>query len=122
MNPLKPNPDENGLFRINPVSGQVQVNKKLMDKRPGVYLFNLTVTDSGEEIGDEDLNYDDLTTSIISMLQTNINRSSNCSLRILVKDFNSHLPKFIFPNSTNSTYRVKSVNIFTKQLKLILDG
>jgi hypothetical protein len=35
--------------------------------------------------------------------------SGNCTLRVLIKDFNSYVPKFIFPSPENSTFRVKSV-------------
>jgi hypothetical protein len=42
------------------------------------------------------------------MLQTNINRSGNCLVKIFVRPFNSHSPKFIFPNTKNSTQRIKS--------------
>ena len=42
------------------------------------------------------------------MLQTNINRSGSCLVKIFVRPFNSHAPKLIFPNTNNSTQRIKS--------------
>ena len=33
--------------------------------------------------------------------------SNHCSLSIIIKDFNAHAPKFVFPNEKNSSLRIK---------------
>ena len=74
----------NHLLAINKTTGRVNTNKKLMDFS-GIYSYNVILKNVRGKV-----------------------RPGKCSLTILVKDFNAHAPKFIFPNEKNSTIRIKN--------------
>ena len=73
------------LFRINQSNGFIQTNKKLIGYS-GEYFFLVKVSDNGVDQ----------------------QRIGNCSVRILIKDFNAHAPKFVYPNYKNASMRLKS--------------
>ena len=82
------------MFKINATNGQIQTYKKLTGYS-GEYLYTVVVSDNGGEN---------------SPILNNKKRTGNCTIRILVKDFNAHAPKFIFPDYNNSTIRIKAVS------------
>lgn len=84
------------ILKIDPLSGQIRTNRKLNDF-DGFYQYEVTISDNGS----------DQTKSA----ENSKNLSGTCLINILIKEFNMHSPKFIFPNSNNSIIRIKSVNM-----------
>lgn len=84
---LKTNNNSNDLFKINSTTGLIQVNKKLLGFS-GLYSATVLLKD----------NQDDLLSS----------NEGNCTVNILIKDFNSHPPKFIYPDQKNPSIRIKT--------------
>ena len=73
------------LFRINQSNGYIQTNEKLIGYS-GEYFYKIKIEDNGEEKS----------------------LSGNCTVRIFIKVFNAHPPKFLYPNYKNSSIRIKS--------------
>ncbi len=76
------------LFKINSETGLIKINKAL-NGHAGEHLFDLIITDYGKSTNSKSI------------------QVGKCLVRIFVKDFNSKPPKFIYPNYSNSTIRVK---------------
>lgn len=72
---------------MNTTTGQIKTKKKLIGVS-GSYVYTVTILDN-EGVG----HY----------------LSGYCSIEILVKDFNMHSPKFVYPNTNNTIRRLKAV-------------
>ena len=73
------------MFRINQSNGYIQTNEKLVGYS-GEFFYKIKIHDNGAEKS----------------------LSGNCTVRILIKVFNAHPPKFLYPNYKNSSIRIKS--------------
>ena len=80
------NETNHSLFEIDPENGLIRTSRKLFGFS-GLYLFDLIMKDHGRP-----------------------EKSGNCLLSILIKDFNAHPPKFHYPTYQNSSFRIKTVN------------
>lgn len=86
------------MVTINPLNGQIRTKKRL-GEYSGVYQFTITVMDNGPAANGTNDN---------DAGQSNL--SGTCVVQILVKEYNMHAPKFVYPNANNSIIRIKSVS------------
>lgn len=76
------------FFKINSANGLLQTSKRLTGLS-GLFTFTVELQDNEKDL---------------------ISNRGDCTVHILVKDFNSYPPKFIFPDTNNPTIRIKQVN------------